>query len=215
VVHRDTEMTQTAPFPAQKPAPLPQSFYLRPTLDVAVDLLGKQLVRIESNGDLTTGIIHEVEAYIGEDDLGCHARSGRTLRNEAMWGPPGHAYVYFTYGMHWLLNAVTEAEGFPAAVLLRSVIPRNGIDRIRTRRKPQPDHLLTNGPAKICQAFAIDEAHNHASLYHPAGALTIRPGLAVDPAWIQTSARIGLNTVPEPWKSIAWRFFIPPQHLKN
>src|SRR4030042_3855228 len=113
--------------------PLPISFYNRPTLTVARDLLGARLVRI-LDGVRLTGIITETEAYNGETDLGCHAKSGKTPRNAVMFGRPGHAYIYFTYGMHWMLNAVTEREGFPAAVLLRAIKPLEGIDVISARR---------------------------------------------------------------------------------
>ena len=104
---------------------LPREFYNRPTLTVARELIGARLVRI-LNGQRLVGIITETEAYIGEKDLGCHAKAGRTARTAVMYGPPGHAYVYFTYGNHWMLNVVTEREGFPAAVLLRAIQPIEG-----------------------------------------------------------------------------------------
>ncbi len=97
---------------------LRRSFFARPTLTVARELLGQRLIKVEGRRRLAA-IITEVEAYIGESDLACHARAGRTARTEVMYGPPGHLYVYFTYGKHWMLNFVTEREGFPAAVLLR------------------------------------------------------------------------------------------------
>ena len=195
-------------FPPPRPA-----FYNRPTLDVAASLLGMLLMRAEPDGTCTAGIIQEVEAYIGQGDLGCHARSGHTQRNDAMWGPPGHAYVYFTYGMHWMLNVVTEAEEMPAAVLLRAVVPVSGIEHMRARRKHKPDRILCDGPAKLCQAFAIDRSFNHHNLCDPASLLTIRPGYSVDPARIQRTARIGLENVPEPWKNIPWRLYIPTDGL--
>ena len=98
--------------------PLPPTFYNRPTLTVARELLGARLVRI-LDGVKLVGLITETEAYFGEDDLASHAKAGRTIRTAPMFGPPGYAYVYFTYGNHWMLNAVTEKEGFPAAVLIR------------------------------------------------------------------------------------------------
>ena len=95
---------------------LPRVFFARPTLTVARELLGTRLVKVEDSDVRLSGIIIETEAYVGTEDLGCHARAGKTQRNAAMWGPPGHAYVYFTYGMHWMLNFVCEEAGFPAAI---------------------------------------------------------------------------------------------------
>src|SRR5438874_8136458 len=112
---------------------LDRSFYNRPTLDVARDLIGKVLVH-HRRGVLTSGIIVEVEAYIGESDPACHAAPGPTRRNAPLYGPPGHAYVYLNYGMHWLVNVVTEAEGSPAAVLIRALEPLDGIPVMRRRR---------------------------------------------------------------------------------
>ena len=99
-----------------------RSFYDRPTLDVARDLIGKVLVHVR-RGVRTSGVIVEVEAYIGESDPACHAAPGPTQRNEPLYGPPGHAYVYLNYGIHCLVNVVTEAHGSPAAVLLRALAP--------------------------------------------------------------------------------------------
>src|SRR4030065_230403 len=121
---------------------LQRPFFDRPALQVACELLGTRLVRLEG-GERTTGIIVETEAYIGEQDLGCHASAGRTPRTQVMYGPPGHAYVYFTYGMHWMLNFVVEVEGFPAAVLIRSILPTEGIERIATRRIGRPKEEWT------------------------------------------------------------------------
>lgn len=180
---------------------LPRTFYLRPTLQVARDLLGMRLVRL-LDGQRLAGIIIETEAYIGQEDLGCHARSGRTQRNAVMFGPPGHAYVYFIYGMHWCLNAVTEAEGFPAAVLIRAIQPVEGIEIIFERRQGGD----TLGPAKLTQALGIDGRLNGADLCDPASELWIEPGEPAPEEAVETGPRIGLNRVPEPWKSIPWRF---------
>ena len=102
---------------------LDYSFYSQPTLIVAATLLGKQLVKTEEDGSILSGLITEVESYIGTEDLACHARNGRTKRNQVMFGPAGRSYVYLTYGIHWMLNIVTEKNGFPAAVLIRGVNP--------------------------------------------------------------------------------------------
>lgn len=187
---------------------LNRNFFNQPTLSVARDLLGKRLVRVESDGDRTVGLISETEAYIGTDDLGCHASAGRTARNSSMWGSAGHAYVYFIYGMHWMLNFVTEQEGFPAAVLLRAVEPIEGVPRIRTRRSNQPEHQLTNGPAKICQAFAIDGSFDGHDLCESSTPLFLESGSAVPNSSVTTTPRVGLYSVEEPWKSIPWRFQI-------
>src|SRR5215831_19694317 len=112
---------------------LSRDFYDRPTLNVARDLVGKVLVH-NRRGVRTAGIIVEVEAYIGESDPACHAAPGPTKRNAPLYGRPGHAYVYFNYGMHWMVNAVTEAEGAPAAVLLRALEPLEGIPAMLRRR---------------------------------------------------------------------------------
>ncbi|HEX7542001.1 MAG TPA: DNA-3-methyladenine glycosylase [Anaerolineales bacterium] len=180
---------------------LHRNFYARPTLTVARELLGARLVRI-LDGVRLAGIITEAEAYVGEEDLGCHAKSGKTKRNAVMYGPPGHAYVYFTYGMHWMLNAVTEHEGFPAAVLIRAMEVVEGAGIISTRRQGRDTH----GPAKLTQALGIDEALNGANLCGPDSGLWIEAGTSVTGSDIITSPRVGLYTVPEPWKSVPWRF---------
>lgn len=182
-------------------APLPRGFYLRPTLTVARDLLGMRLVRV-LDGERLAGIITETEAYIGEEDLGCHARAGRTPRTAVMYGPAGHAYVYFTYGMHWLLNVVTEREGFPAAVLIRAIRPVAGVETIRARRRGRD----CDGPAKVTVALGIDGSHNGLDLCARASGLWIEPGEAVAESDVLRGPRVGLNSVPEPWKSIPWRF---------
>lgn len=180
---------------------LTRAFYNRPTLTVARDLLGARLVRI-LDGVRLAGTIIETEAYIGEADLGCHARAGRTARTAVMYGPPGHAYVYFTYGMHWCLNAVTEAEGFPAAVLIRAIRPVEGVEIIAARRRGRD----TLGPAKLTQALGIDGAQNGLDLCSPAGGLWIETGEKIPDEAVTIGARVGLYTVPEPWKSKPWRF---------
>lgn len=192
---------------------LPREFFARPTLEVARDLLGARLVRVEAEGQRVAGLIVETEAYIGEADQGCHARAGRTPRTAVMYGPPGHAYVYFTYGMHWLFNVVTEQEGFPAAVLVRALLPTEGLERIAARRQGQSPRRWTDGPAKLCQALGIDGAFHGLDLCAPDAPLFLEEGLAVPDAWVRTGPRIGLNSVPEPWKSIPWRFYLSREGL--
>jgi DNA-3-methyladenine glycosylase len=142
---------------------LPRSFYEQATVDVAKQLLGKYLVRNHSQG-VTVGRIVETEAYIGPHDLACHASHGRTPRTEVMFGPAGHAYVYFVYGVHYMLNLVTEAFNHPAAVLIRALEPTDGIELMQTRRKTEKRRDLCSGPGKLCQAFAIDRSLNAADL---------------------------------------------------
>jgi DNA-3-methyladenine glycosylase len=182
---------------------LPREFFSRPTLTVAHDLLGMRLVRLQ-DGLRLSGLILETEAYIGESDLACHAKAGRTPRTAVIYGPPGHAYVYFTYGMHWMLNVVTEPEGFPAAVLLRAILPLEGLQLISTRRQGRD----TLGPAKLTQALAIDRGLNSIDLCDPHSPLFIEPAPPPPAASILTGPRIGLFTVPEPWKSMPWNFRI-------
>jgi DNA-3-methyladenine glycosylase len=180
---------------------LPHEFYNRPTVTVARELLGMRLVRL-LDGRRLAGRIIEAEAYVGEDDLGCHASSGKSRRNAVMYGPPGFAYVYFTYGMHWMLNAVTQPEGFPAAVLLRAIQPLEGVETISARRQGRD----TLGPAKITRALAVDSAFNGADLCDPRSGLWIEAADPVQDRHVITGPRVGLFTVPEPWKSIPWRF---------
>lgn len=187
---------------------LQREFFARPTLEVARDLLGKRIARVGDDGSVLTGLITETEAYITGEDLACHAKSGKTRRNRVLWGPPGHAYVYFTYGMHWLLNFVTEAEGFPAAVLIRGMSPLCGIETMRTRRGNVPLRRLADGPAKLCQALDIDGRFDGRDLCRPDSLLYLesRPGIPDDK--IHRGPRVGIDSVPEPWKSIPWRFWI-------
>ncbi len=192
---------------------LERAFFDRSTLLVARALLGQRLVRLEEGDLRTSGLIVETEAYIGTEDLGCHARAGCTQRNESMWGPAGHTYIYFTYGMHWMLNIVTERDGDPAAVLIRSLVPKEGLERIRQRRSGRADPVLTDGPAKLCQALAIDRSMDGSDLCHPASTLFVEAEAQIPDAHVMTGPRIGLNSVPEPWKSIPWRFRVNQTHM--
>ena len=181
--------------------PLSRDFYNRPTLKVARTLIGARLVRI-LDGVKLVGIITETEAYIGEKDLGCHAKAGFTPRTRVMYGEPGHAYVYFTYGNHWMLNAVTEREGLPAAVLIRAIQPVEGIGVMSTRRNGRD----TFGPGKLCQAMGIDKTLDAVDLTETASGLWIEAGQGILDKSVTISPRVGLNKTPEPWLSKPWRY---------
>jgi DNA-3-methyladenine glycosylase len=199
---------------------LPREFYLPLAVDVAPHLLGKVLVRRHTSG-LFAGVITEAEAYQGEEDLGCHAKAGLTPRTRVMYGLPGQAYVYFTYGMHWMLNAVTCPQGTPAAVLIRAIYPILGLEQMKALRPtgyPKPGHDpqtgWTDGPAKLTQSLGIDQILNDTDLCDPTGELWLGDaGIEFQPDWILNGPRIGLYTVPEPWKSIPWRWWVNPTRL--
>lgn len=190
---------------------LPRDFYARDTVLVAREILGAYLVRVE-NGQRLGGMILEAEAYRGKEDQGCHARAGLTRRTQVMYGPPGHAYVYFTYGMHWMLNFVTQAEGFPAAVLIRAILPQEGRDVIAARRNPQPASLWTDGPAKLCQALGINGRHHGLDLCSDSSEIFVEHGMSLRDDQVEISPRVGLGSVPEPWRSIPWRFRVSDTH---
>ena len=184
--------------------PLPREFYARPTLDVARDLLGKVLVH-RTAGGVAAGMIVETEAYIGENDPACHAAPGPTRRNEPLYGEPGRAYVYFTYGMHCLFNAVTERRGFPAAVLVRALEPVDGEDLMRRRRgRPRlGTHELCRGPGNLARALGITLEDNRADLTRVprrgAGLWIEDRGLEVETVW--WTPRIGIRLGTEhPWR---------------
>ena len=174
-------------------------------MTVARELLGSTLCR-RVDGLTLRGRIVETEAYVGEGDLACHARAGRTTRTAPLYGPPGLAYVYLTYGMHHLLNAVTEREGMPAAVLIRALEPLEGIEWMEEARGVRTAHLLASGPGKLAQAFGLDLEWNRTDLTGPD--LWIEPGERVPDRAVLTSARIGCQNVPEPWATIPWRFYV-------
>lgn len=174
--------------------PLARAFYARPTLEVARALVGARLVHDHPEGVLA-GRIVEVEAYVGESDPACHAAPGPTARNAPLYGEPGRAYVYLNYGLHCLLNAVTEAEGHPAAVLIRAVEPELGLEAMRRRRTrgdatPPPDAALCRGPGNLTRAFGITLAHNLGDLVR--GPIAIHRGRVADVA-VRWTPRIGLS----------------------
>ena len=171
--------------------PLEPSFYARPADVVARRLLG-QLVVSTVGGHRTAGRIVETEAYVGPDDPACHAYGGRrTQRTRWLYGPPGTAYIYFTYGMHWCLNAVTGREGYPAAVLIRALEPVTGLATMRRRRGGVPDRALCAGPARLCAALAITGRLNGAPLQ--GGSLRIVRMAAAPRRRIVTTPRIGIT----------------------
>ncbi len=186
-------------------SPLAVDFYQRPSLEVARSLLGALLVRC-LDGKRLSGYIMETEAYLGESDLACHARAGRTPRTEIMYGPAGRAYIYFIYGMYWMLNCVTGSEGDPQAVLIRAIWPHEGLDEIAVQRPGVSLTQRTNGPGKICAALQIDRRFNGADLTRPHSSLTIEPGCAVPDELVSIGPRVGIQNVPEPWRSQPWRF---------
>ena len=174
---------------------LPRSFYDRPTLDVARDLIGKVLVH-HRRGVRTSGIIVEVEAYIGESDPACHAAPGPTRRNAPLYGPPGVAYVYLNYGIHWLVNAVTEAKGSPAAVLIRALEPLDGVAAMRRRRGHRvATHGLCRGPGNLTVAMGITRAQNEEDLC--GGRLYIEDRGLEAPWEVRWGPRIGIRVGTE------------------
>jgi DNA-3-methyladenine glycosylase len=194
---------------------LSRNFYRRPVQTVARELLGKRLVRQIGN-QRAAGYIIEAEAYDGEQDQACHARSGKTRRNAMMYGEAGRAYVYFTYGMHWMLNCVSAEDGYPAAVLIRALHPVEGLDIMNKNRTGVRESLRYNGPAKLTRALEITGDLNGIDLCDPGSPLRIEDGIEIPVANIQTSARVGIQSVPEPWLSMPWRFFTEiPDNLKK
>jgi len=183
---------------------LPRSFYLRPTLAVARELLGKRLVRRYRNTRLI-GIIVETEAYCAGDPAS-HSFRGQTLRNEVMFWKGGHLYVYFTYGMHFCANVVTGERGIGEAVLIRAVEPVTGIATMKKNRSARPrdpvSGNLTNGPAKFCQAFSIGRAQNGSDLLGDRIYLT--EGDEITRSHILSSGRIGIRSGLDK----QWRFYL-------
>ena len=184
-----------------------RSFFARPTLEVAPDLLGMRLVR-NVEGRHVSGRIVEVEAYIGEEDSACHASRGKTPRNHLMFGPPGYAYIYFTYGMHWMLNVVTEGEGKPAAVLLRALEPEEGIDLMRAHRSGSSDRDLAAGPARLCQALRIDGSINGTDLVSGNDLFLEWVEPSGGPVPIGRTRRIGIHYAARKDREALWRFVI-------
>jgi DNA-3-methyladenine glycosylase len=181
---------------------LPRAFYCRPTLHVAEDRIGKVVVHRVSDRARVAGAIVEVEAYIGESDPACHAAPGPTRRNAPLYGPPGISYVYLNYGMHYLLNAVTEPEGSPAAVLIRALAPLEGLDTMRRRRggrgRVPDDAALGRGPGNLSRALGVTLRQNRMDLVD--SNLGIEDwGLTMGP--LSWGPRIGIRVgADRPWR---------------
>ncbi|MGI6259197.1 MAG: DNA-3-methyladenine glycosylase [Anaerolineaceae bacterium] len=193
---------------------LARNFFTRPAPQVAPALIGKRLVRLQ-NGKRLAGIITETEAYQGQNDLACHARVGRTKRTEPMFGQAGHAYIYFTYGMHWLFNIVTDEVHIPSAVLIRAIFPLEGISQMEENR-PMLARTANwlNGPAKLTQGLGIDGALNEHDLCQTGSTIFLEDGITPPEKLVRTSPRIGLGKTPEPWLSIPWRWYLDWQDAK-
>lgn len=194
-----------------------RSFFVRSALEVAPDLVGRLLVHETSKG-IISGRIVETEAYVGEEDMACHARFGRTKRSEVLYGEPGRAYIYLNYGMYWMLNVVCAPVDVPEAVLIRAIEPVEGVDLMLQNRhrgtafhrvKPRftdryLERNLTNGPARLCLALGVDGALNRDDLV--SGKLRIEDGESAAPADLAVSKRIGVEYAGV-WAQKPWRFY--------
>jgi DNA-3-methyladenine glycosylase len=182
-------------------SPLPRDFYARDSREVAPELLNKVLVR-----GARSGRIVEVEAYAGAEDPASHGYRGLTPRTTTMFGPPGHLYVYFTYGMHFCANAVCGEEGTSSAVLLRALAPLTGLDEMEAARGPAVRRArdLCSGPAKLCQALGIDRDLDGADLVAGDDLLIVDDGVP-PPDEVGQGVRVGISAaVDEPW-----RWYVP------
>lgn len=179
---------------------LPPAFSERDAVEVARDLLGAVLVRDEVALRIT-----ETEAYVGPHDTACHARSGPTTRNAPLFGPPGHAYVYLCYGLHWMLNVVTGPDGYGAAVLVRAAEPLAGLETVRRRRGDKRGPELLTGPGKVGSALALDGSWSRHPLFEPGG-LELRRGAPV--AAVLAGPRVGIDYAAPEHRDAPWRFAV-------
>jgi DNA-3-methyladenine glycosylase len=183
---------------------LMRAYFNRPTLEVAKGLLGKYLVRSTDTGSLA-GRIADVEAYVGPEDLACHASKGRTKRTDVLFGPPGTAYVYFIYGMHYCFNVVTEQEGYPAAVLIRAV--DLSVSPVETNGIGKSPEALINGPGRVCRALSIDLELNRWDLTVGRKLWIEDRGERTPTSHVIASPRIGVDYAGE-WAAKPWRFVL-------
>jgi DNA-3-methyladenine glycosylase len=187
-----------------------RNFFEHETLLVARKLLGKKLVR-RYKGHCLSGMVAETEAYSGINDSACHAFKGKTPRNQIMFGQAGIAYVYFTYGMHYLLNVITETQNNPCAVLFRAIIPLQGqhhMEKLRGKRGQE----LTNGPAKLCQALAIDISLNGWDLTC-GQKLWLETYKIIPDHFIVSGPRIGINYAAPKDREAPWRFWVQEEFI--
>ena len=183
--------------------PLPRSFFDRPVLEVAPDLLGRLVVHRTEDGTVTARLT-EVEAYDGPNDPGSHAFRGRSKRNGTMFGPPGHVYVYFTYGMHYCMNLVCGPPGMPTGILLRAAEITDGVELARKRRPTaKSDRELARGPARLVESLAVTRGEDGADICDD-GPLTVHQGAPPAKELIRTGPRVGLRDAPD----FPWRFWI-------
>ena len=187
---------------------LGREFFMRDTLLVARDLLGCLLVH-EIGGERLSGRVVEVEAYTSWDDMASHGHRGMTPRNAVMFGPPGVSYVYFIYGMYWLLNVVAKPPDvdYPAAILLRALEPVEGLRLMAQRRAGRPQREWTTGPGRLTLALDIDGTLTGIDMTTTGSPLYFERGEQIPDDHIKTGRRVGIN-VPEPWKSKPWRFWV-------
>lgn len=186
---------------APKARALSRRFYRRDPLELAPDLLNKVLVHGERAGRIV-----ETEAYRGTEDPASHAYRGPTPRTEVMFGPPGHIYVYFSYGMHWCVNVVAAEDGIAGAVLIRALAPLRGIDAMRAARPAaRRDVDIANGPAKACQALGIDGGLDGADLVGPGHHIRILDDSVAPPLAPTVGPRVGISVAVD----FPWRFSVP------
>ena len=185
-----------------KGSPLPRGFYARSAIEVAPDLLGRDVVAASQAGIVRVRLV-EVEAYLGSEDPGSHAFRGLTRRNATMFGPPGRLYVYFTYGMHWCMNVVCGPVGVPTAVLLRAAVVLDGAEIVAGRRPRSAQRDLARGPARLAQALGIDGSWDGTDVVR--GQLRLRSGQPPAAAEIRSGPRVG---VAGAGGVAPWRFWV-------
>lgn len=191
---------------------LKHHFYARDTLMVAGELLGKKLVR-KYRGNILSGLICETEAYLGPNDSASHAFRGKTARNTVMFGRAGRAYIYFVYGMHYLLNIVTEEEENPCAILIRAIVPLDGLKHMQ-RYRGRTGKELTDGPAKLCQALAVNKSLNGWDL--TAGQkLWVEAQPTIPERFIKKGRRIGIDYAEPVDRRAASRFWTDEMYIRD